>query len=148
MNSFAITGHVFTKDSNPKNKPFFLVIFYENMPKRDTAVDWVNDISPILKQMGLFYPSMQKIINLYNFRAISMRAMRRAFDIEDENNIRYMPSTREMSTLDHRKIRKWLYDPHYEVNDTSRYRKEKQRELIKLKGSTAKDFVEGKNKLI
>ena len=40
-----------------------------------------------------------------------MDAMRRSFAIEDERSPRYMPSTREISAIDHRKIRKWLYDP-------------------------------------
>ena len=38
-----------------------------------------------------------------------MGAMKRVFSIEDELNPRYMPSTREMSPIVHRKIWKWLY---------------------------------------
>ena len=75
--------------------------------------------------MGLLYPSMQKIVNLYSFRAISMRAMRRAFDVEDENHPRYMPSTREMSKLEHRQLRKWLYDPLFNISDKYRDRRAK-----------------------
>jgi len=33
--------------------------------------------------MALLYPSMQKIIDLYNFKGISINAMKRAFDVED-----------------------------------------------------------------
>ena len=33
--------------------------------------------------MGLVYPAMQKIVNLYDFQKISMPSMKRAFEIED-----------------------------------------------------------------
>ena len=61
--------------------------------------------------MALMYPAMQRIVDLYNFQNMSMAGMKRAFDVEDENNARYMPSTREMSKITHRKIRRWLYNP-------------------------------------
>lgn len=44
--------------------------------------------------MGLLYPAMQKIVNLYTFNQVDLEAMKRAFDIEDERHSRYMPSTR------------------------------------------------------
>ena len=56
--------------------------------------DWVHDIGPVLKRMGLLYPSMQRVVNLYHFMGLSMYSMKRAFDVEDENHPRYMPSTR------------------------------------------------------
>ena len=73
--------------------------------------DWVHDVGPLLRQMALMYPAMQRIVDLYNFQNMSMAGMKRAFDVEDENNSRYMPSTREMSKITHRKIRRWLYNP-------------------------------------
>lgn len=102
MESYAMTGRISTDGSDPNNPPFFMALFYETQPRTDNVVDWVRDIGPTLKQMGLLYPSMQKIINLYEFQSVSMRAMRRAFDIEDEDNTRYMPATRELSKLEHR----------------------------------------------
>ena len=75
--------------------------------------------------MGLIYPAMQQLVDLYTFRGISMLAMKRAFDIEDENHSRYMPATRELSALEHRKIRKWLYEPHFKVSEKFRERKRK-----------------------
>lgn len=64
-----------------------------------------------MRIMALLYPSMQKILDLYTLSRIEMPAMRRSFAIEDEESPRYMPSTREISAFDHRKIRKWLYEP-------------------------------------
>ena len=60
------------------------------------------------------YPSMQNIVNLYDYDGLSMNAMRRAFEIEDERHSRYMPATREMSSSTHRQIRRWLYNPIYD----------------------------------
>ena len=57
---------------------------------------------------------MQNIVNLYDYDGLSMNAMKRAFEIEDENHSRYMPATREMSSVTHRQIRRWLYNPLYD----------------------------------
>lgn len=76
--------------------------------------DWVNYVGPRMRIMGLLYPAMQKIINLYSFMGIDMEAMKRAFDIENENHSRYMPSTREISPYEHRMIRRWLYEPFFD----------------------------------
>lgn len=54
----------------------------------------MNVVGPKLRRMGLIYPSMQKIVDLYDFDGLSMSAMKRAFTIEDENHTRYMPATR------------------------------------------------------
>ena len=56
---------------------------------------------------------MQKIINLYSFKHVDLDSMKRAFDIENENNSRYMPSTREISSFEHHMIRRWLYEPFF-----------------------------------
>lgn len=56
---------------------------------------------------------MQNIVDLYNFKKIHMLSMKRSFDVEDENDPKYMPNTREMSPILHRKIRRWLYHPIY-----------------------------------
>ena len=47
------------------------------------TIDWINHIGPELKRMALLYPSMQRIVDLYNFRGILMKSMARAFDVED-----------------------------------------------------------------
>jgi hypothetical protein len=35
-----------------------------------------------MRVMGLLYPAMQKIVDLYNFKEIHLGSMKRAFDIE------------------------------------------------------------------
>ena len=67
----------------------------------------------------MMYPAMQKIIDLYDFKSITIDAMKRAFDIEDERNPRYMPSTREISPFEHRMIRRWLYEPYYNMTNSN-----------------------------
>ena len=62
--------------------------------------------------MAMIYPAMQRLANLYQLK-VSMGAMKRVFSIEDELNPRYMPSTREMSPIEHRQIWKWLYSGLY-----------------------------------
>ena len=57
-------------------------------------IDWVHDIGPILRKYALIFPVMQEMLDLYNFKAIRLTAMKRAFDIEDENQGKYMPTTR------------------------------------------------------
>lgn len=79
-------------------------------------IDWLHLVGPKLKVMGLMYPSMQKIVDLFNYDGLSMDAMKRAFEIEDENHSRYMPATREMSPITHRQIRRWLYNPVYDAD--------------------------------
>ena len=54
----------------------------------------MNHAGPFLRTMGLMYPAMQKIVDLYNFKSIVMPAMKRAFDVEDQSHPRYMPTTR------------------------------------------------------
>ncbi len=57
-------------------------MFYQNSreyPYKD--IDWLNKVGPKLKLMGLMYPSMQKIVDLYNYDGLSMNAMKRAFEI-------------------------------------------------------------------
>ncbi len=46
-------------------------------------MDWLHTVGPKLKLMGLMYPAMQNIIDLYNYDGLSMNAMKRAFEIED-----------------------------------------------------------------
>jgi hypothetical protein len=36
-----------------------------------------------MRVMGLLYPSMHKIVDLYNFKEINLGSMKRAFDIEN-----------------------------------------------------------------
>lgn len=94
MSSLAVQGNLQFSTGSQSNETFFFVLFFETDPKIDNVVDWYNDISPILKKMGLLYPSMQKLVDLYTFRGMSMLSMKRAFDVEDENHPRYMPATR------------------------------------------------------
>lgn len=75
-------------------------------------MDWVNFVGPRLRVMAMMYPAMQRLANLYQLK-VTMGAMKRVFSIEDELNPRYMPSTREMSPIEHRKIWKWLYSGLY-----------------------------------
>ena len=93
----------------------FGVKFFENeeITAKTNKVDWVHDVGPELRKAALLFPQMQKILDLYNFQGLHMNAMRRSFDVEDENDRRYMPNTREMSKIVHRRIRKWLYHPLY-----------------------------------
>lgn len=56
---------------------------------------------------------MQNILDLYNFKKMHLLSMKRCFDIEDENDPKFMPNTREMSPILHRNIRRWLYHPLY-----------------------------------
>ena len=56
---------------------------------------------------------MHNMLDLYNFKSMHLKSMKRAFDIEDENHAKYMPTTREMSPIMHRQIRRWLYHPIY-----------------------------------
>ena len=93
-----------------------LKFFEVEDPLRTNKIDWVHDISPILKVSALLYPSMQEILGLYTLSDLEMSAMRRSFAIEDERSPRYMPATREISAIDHRKIRKWLYDPIFDYS--------------------------------
>ena len=89
--------------------------FYQNeVPNaKSDKIDWVHDIGPVLRKYALIFSIMQDILDLYNFESKHLRAMRRSFDIEDELHPKYMPTTREMSPLLHRKIRRWLYHPLY-----------------------------------
>ena len=111
--NLTISGNIIEKNE-PKNfnSLDFCCLFFHNKPEA-SKLDWVSTVGPELRKMGLLYPSMQRIVDLYNFKSLSMPAMKRAFDIEDERNTRYMPTTREMSKLTHRNIRRWLYDPLY-----------------------------------
>jgi hypothetical protein len=62
----------------------FTALYFQNPDKYPyDKIDWLNTIGPKLKLMGLMYPSMQNIINLYDYDGLSMNAMRRAFEIED-----------------------------------------------------------------
>ena len=84
--SLSQCGNIFIVDAqdNTISKVVdFSAIFYETDEVQKQKVDWVSDVSPILKMMGLLYPSMQNIVDLYNFENVSMSAMKRAFDIED-----------------------------------------------------------------
>ena len=88
------------QEANSNERLDFSCIFFHNKPS--SQKDWVNTVGPELRKMGLLYPAMQRIVDLYNFKDVTMPAMKRAFDIENENNPRYMPTTREMSALTHR----------------------------------------------
>ena len=57
-------------------------------------VDWKNEVGPKLRMNALLFPAMQGILDLYSFQNISIDSMKRAFDVEDINNIRYMPASR------------------------------------------------------
>lgn len=95
--------------------------------------------------MGLMYPAMQNIVNLYDYDGLSMNAMKRAFEIEDENHSRYMPATREMSSVTHRQIRRWLYNPLY---DAKIYLENSIKKSYSLNSLPFRDFVTGKCQLI
>lgn len=41
----------------------------------------MNTVGPELRKMGLLYPAMQRIVDLYNFNGLVMGAMKRAFDV-------------------------------------------------------------------
>ena len=88
--------------------------FESNSDLGERYPDWKNYVGPRLRLMGLLYPAMQKIVNLYSFNKVDLDAMKRAFDIENENHSRYMPSTREISSFEHRMIQRWLYEPFYD----------------------------------
>ena len=135
----------------------FCCIFFQNEENPSLSeknnIDWVHDVGPVLRKMALIYPAMQKIIDLYNFQGISIAAMKRAFDVEDENSARYMPSTREMSKLTHRKIRRWLYNPIFNKDAIflpERRRKQRvtnvefEEELLKPKYLLVQDFYKKK----
>ena len=57
-------------------------------------VDWKNEVGPKLRMNALLFPAMQGILDLYSFQNISIDSMKRAFDVEDINNIRYMTASR------------------------------------------------------
>ena len=95
MESLCVLG-VFSIKNLKTGKVFksteFTGIFYENNIKFDKNnkpvpqdpyenIDWLHVVGPKLKVMGLMYPSMQKIVDLYNYDGLSMDAMKRAFEI-------------------------------------------------------------------
>ena len=116
-NSLALCGNMMVQNGENilSNKIEFCCKFFENEERnvKTDRIDWVHDIGPELRQSGLVYPVMQNILDLYNFKSLHLLSMKRSFDIEDENDPKYMPNTREMSPLLHRKIRRWLYHPLY-----------------------------------
>ena len=98
----------------------FTAMFFESNPLKGIQTpDWHHFVGPRLRVMALMYPAMQKIIDLYDFKSITIDAMKRAFDIEDERNPRYMPPTREISPFEHRMIRRWLYEPYYNMTNSN-----------------------------
>ena len=70
--------------------------FFENEinTAKTDKIDWVHDIGPELRKFGLVYPVMQNILDLYNFKEMHLLSMKRCFDVEDENDPKYMPNTR------------------------------------------------------
>lgn len=120
--------------------------FESNRDLGEQTPDWKNYVGPRLRLMGLLYPAMQKIVNLYSFNQVHLDSMKRAFDIEDERHSRYMPATREISSFEHRMIRRWLYEPFFDhVGHTNIVF-----DRIKIKSNTLegkKTFKEKKNEL-
>lgn len=124
----------------------FTALFFQNPSKNPFyRIDWQHSVGPKLRLMGLMYPSMQNIVDLYNYDGLSMPAMRRAFEIEDERHSRYMPATREMSSGTHRQIRRWLYNPVY---DSQINMLNPNIPLQKSISFTFANFDEGKKQLI
>lgn len=68
------------KDEKILSKQDFTTVFFQN-PSKDPyeSIDWLNVVGPKLKLMGLMYPAMQNIVNLYDYDGLSMNAMKRAF---------------------------------------------------------------------
>jgi hypothetical protein len=120
MESLCLQGYLTIKGKpTEKMSANFTALFFQNPSKNPFyRIDWQHVVGPKLRLMGLMYPSMQNIVNLYNYDGLSMQAMRRAFEIEDERHSRYMPATREMSSGTHRQIRRWLYNPIYDSQIT------------------------------
>ncbi len=65
--SFILTLLFDQKNSKkPIETDYLNLKFFEvEDPLRTNKIDWVHDISPILKVSALLYPSMQKILDLY-----------------------------------------------------------------------------------
>jgi hypothetical protein len=120
ISSIAITcdlNATFVKNGTEKifSQDGVSAIYYESNPDLgEQFPDWKNYVGPRLRVMGLLYPAMQKIIDLYSFKQVNLDSMKRAFDIESENHSRYMPSTREISSFEHFMIRRWLYEPFFD----------------------------------
>ncbi len=57
-------------------------LYYEtNSQHCRRAADWKNFVGPRMRVMGLLYPAMQQIVDLYNFNEMHLGSMKRAFDI-------------------------------------------------------------------
>lgn len=82
MESLCLVGKIKPVENGPATD--FTALFFQN-PKYNPyeKIDWLNVVGPKLKLMGLMYPSMQNIIDLYDYDGLSMSAMKRAFEIED-----------------------------------------------------------------
>ena len=84
LESLCLVGSLTTSLNNTDLNKTFTAIYFQNTAESDKKspldyVDWVNVVGPKLKLMGLLYPSMQKIVNLYSYDGMSMSAMKRAF---------------------------------------------------------------------
>jgi hypothetical protein len=85
MESLCMTGQIkIGSEPIPDDdiNPNITALFFHN-PKVNpySKIDWLNVVGPKLRLMGLMYPSMQNIVNLYDYDGLSMSAMRRAFEI-------------------------------------------------------------------
>ena len=89
LENLAVQGKISVNGNPSSEKLDFCCIFFQNPSTTtttstpETKPDWVSTVGPELRKMALLYPSMQKIVDLYNFTGVSMAAMKRAFDIED-----------------------------------------------------------------
>ena len=59
------------------------MVFFENekITARTDKIDWIHDIGPYLRSVGLIYPVMQNIVDLYNFKKVHLLSMKRCFDV-------------------------------------------------------------------
>ena len=86
LESLAVQGNI-SVTGNPSTENLdFCCIFFQNpstttKSTSESKPDWVSTVGPELRKMALLYPSMQKIVDLYDFKGVSMAAMKRAFDI-------------------------------------------------------------------
>ena len=87
MESLAVQGNITIEEMKETKSTHLDIccIFFQNEESPEDSekhnYDWVHDVGPILRQMALIYPTMQKIVDLYNFQGMSMAAMKRAFDV-------------------------------------------------------------------
>ena len=87
LESLAVQGNITIEEMQETKSTYidFCCIFFQNEENPENSekhnFDWVHDVGPILRQMALIYPAMQRIVNLYNFQGMAMGGMKRAFDV-------------------------------------------------------------------